>query len=241
MYRAPEILLGSHLYSTPVDIWSIGCIFAELLNSKPLFLGDSEVCHRPDQQPNILLAVLEAHKQSSRLVSSKAGVMIALCVQIGQLYKIFEVLGTPTDSIWAGVTNLPDWQARFPQWPAQDLAQVIHPSSAPLRPGSSCTWAIAAGCARELSIYSLPARRSSLSLPVAKTKSSPLNCFCYHPCTEVVQEALGLHMHILWTNLKTGVCGLQCCSASSHVGAPKISFSNAECDRILPAWIMGCR
>lgn len=42
-YRAPEILLGSKTYSTPVDVWSIGCIFAEMLNHKPLFPGDS-VC-----------------------------------------------------------------------------------------------------------------------------------------------------------------------------------------------------
>jgi len=31
-YRAPEILLGSQLYSTPVDVWSIGCIFAEMVS-----------------------------------------------------------------------------------------------------------------------------------------------------------------------------------------------------------------
>ena len=30
-YRAPEILLGSKFYSTPVDIWSLGCIFAEMV------------------------------------------------------------------------------------------------------------------------------------------------------------------------------------------------------------------
>lgn len=30
-YRAPEILLGSKFYSTAVDIWSIGCIFAEMV------------------------------------------------------------------------------------------------------------------------------------------------------------------------------------------------------------------
>lgn len=42
-YRAPEILLGSHQYSTPVDVWSVGCIFAELVNQKPLFPGDSEI------------------------------------------------------------------------------------------------------------------------------------------------------------------------------------------------------
>ncbi|KAG0238278.1 Cyclin-dependent kinase catalytic subunit, partial [Mortierella sp. GBA43] len=42
-YRAPEILLGSPQYSTPVDIWSIGCIFAEMVMKKPLFPGDSEI------------------------------------------------------------------------------------------------------------------------------------------------------------------------------------------------------
>ncbi|CAL9206768.1 unnamed protein product, partial [Musa hybrid cultivar] len=42
-YRAPEILLGSRHYSTPVDVWSIGCIFAEMVNRRPLFPGDSEI------------------------------------------------------------------------------------------------------------------------------------------------------------------------------------------------------
>ncbi|KAM4600100.1 cyclin-dependent kinase 1 [Fundulus heteroclitus] len=42
-YRAPEVLLGSPRYSTPVDIWSTGTIFAELATKKPLFHGDSEI------------------------------------------------------------------------------------------------------------------------------------------------------------------------------------------------------
>ncbi|KAH9365844.1 hypothetical protein HPB48_012300 [Haemaphysalis longicornis] len=42
-YRAPEILLGSHDYSTPIDIWSIGCIFAEMVGRKALFCGDSKI------------------------------------------------------------------------------------------------------------------------------------------------------------------------------------------------------
>lgn len=42
-YRAPEILLGSVEYSTPVDIWALGCIFCELVTKKPLFTGDSEI------------------------------------------------------------------------------------------------------------------------------------------------------------------------------------------------------
>jgi len=41
-YRAPDVLLGSRRYSTPVDIWSIGCIFAEMCNGRPLFPGTSE-------------------------------------------------------------------------------------------------------------------------------------------------------------------------------------------------------
>ncbi|KAF1315668.1 Cmgc/cdk/cdc2 protein kinase, partial [Globisporangium splendens] len=42
-YRAPEILLGQEIYSPPVDIWSVGVIFAEMLTKKPLFPGDSEI------------------------------------------------------------------------------------------------------------------------------------------------------------------------------------------------------
>lgn len=42
-YRAPEILLGSIEYSTPIDIWSIGVIFVEMVTKMPLFMGDSPI------------------------------------------------------------------------------------------------------------------------------------------------------------------------------------------------------
>lgn len=42
-YRAPELLLGATEYSTAIDMWSIGCIMAELLAKKPLFNGETEV------------------------------------------------------------------------------------------------------------------------------------------------------------------------------------------------------
>ncbi|KAH9501758.1 Cell division protein kinase 1 [Dermatophagoides farinae] len=42
-YRAPEVLLCSQKYSTPVDIWSVACIFAEMITKVPLFHGDSEI------------------------------------------------------------------------------------------------------------------------------------------------------------------------------------------------------
>lgn len=41
-YRAPDVLMGSRNYSTPVDIWSIGCIFAEMVTGKPLFPGQND-------------------------------------------------------------------------------------------------------------------------------------------------------------------------------------------------------
>ncbi|EOA23628.1 hypothetical protein CARUB_v10016824mg, partial [Capsella rubella] len=41
-YRSPELLLGTKVYSTAVDMWSIGCIMAELLSLKPLFRGKSQ-------------------------------------------------------------------------------------------------------------------------------------------------------------------------------------------------------
>nr|AIW39761.1 putative cell division control protein 2-like protein 2 [Saccharum spontaneum] len=85
-YRAPEILLGARHYSTPVDVWSVGCIFAEMVNQKPLFPGDSE---------------------------------------IDELFKIFRILGTPTEETWPGVASLPDYKSTFPKWPSVDLATVV--------------------------------------------------------------------------------------------------------------------
>ena len=85
-YRAPEILLGSKHYSTPVDVWSIGCIFVEMVNQKPLFPGDSE---------------------------------------IDELFKIFRVLGTPTEETWPGVASLPDYKSTFPQWKKEEWATVV--------------------------------------------------------------------------------------------------------------------
>lgn len=85
-YRAPEILLGSTVYGPPVDIWAIGCIFAEMCTRKVLFLGDSE---------------------------------------IDQIFRIFRTLGTPTDEIWPGVTDLPDFQRTFPSWKLRDLGEIL--------------------------------------------------------------------------------------------------------------------
>eukprot|EP00548_Thalassiothrix_antarctica_P007818 CAMPEP_0194134746 /NCGR_PEP_ID=MMETSP0152-20130528/4823_1 /TAXON_ID=1049557 /ORGANISM="Thalassiothrix antarctica, Strain L6-D1" /LENGTH=389 /DNA_ID=CAMNT_0038830619 /DNA_START=357 /DNA_END=1526 /DNA_ORIENTATION=- len=42
-YRAPELLLGANRYSTAVDVWSVGCIFAEMATGMPLFPGRSDI------------------------------------------------------------------------------------------------------------------------------------------------------------------------------------------------------
>ncbi|KAJ3447928.1 cyclin-dependent kinase 11a-related [Anaeramoeba flamelloides] len=42
-YRAPELLLGAKTYGTEIDMWSVGCVFAELLNKEPLFPGNGEL------------------------------------------------------------------------------------------------------------------------------------------------------------------------------------------------------
>jgi len=42
-YRAPELLLGANKYSKAIDMWSLGCIMAELISKEPLFKGKTEV------------------------------------------------------------------------------------------------------------------------------------------------------------------------------------------------------
>lgn len=40
-YRAPELLIGLKTYTKAVDMWSVGCIFAEIIRGKPLWRGSS--------------------------------------------------------------------------------------------------------------------------------------------------------------------------------------------------------
>ncbi|CAI7678579.1 unnamed protein product [Penicillium pancosmium] len=94
-YRSPEILLGARQYSTGVDMWSVGAIFAEMCTRKPLFPGDSE---------------------------------------IDEIFKIFRVLGTPSEEEWPGVTSLPDYKATFPKWqrPNKEIVPTLDDSGCDL-------------------------------------------------------------------------------------------------------------
>lgn len=42
-YRAPELIFGATDYTANIDIWSAGCVLAELLLGQPIFPGDSGV------------------------------------------------------------------------------------------------------------------------------------------------------------------------------------------------------
>ena len=42
-YRSPELLMGTKHYSSAIDIWSVGCIFAELLSRRILFQAQSPI------------------------------------------------------------------------------------------------------------------------------------------------------------------------------------------------------
>ena len=42
--------------------------------------------------------------------------------EIDQLFQIFRVLGTPNENVWPGVSQLPDYNATFPNWSPQNLS-----------------------------------------------------------------------------------------------------------------------
>lgn len=97
-YMAPEILLGSTMYTAAVDIWSVGCIIVEMVLGHPPFKGRSD---------------------------------------LHQLCSIIDVLGTPDESSWPGLSEqLPDWgKLEFKHVDAKDwddvfdMDQIQNPSS----------------------------------------------------------------------------------------------------------------
>lgn len=52
-YRAPELLFGAKAYGEAIDIWAVGCIFAELMLRTPYFPGDTDI----DQLSKIFAAL----------------------------------------------------------------------------------------------------------------------------------------------------------------------------------------
>lgn len=82
-YRAPELLLGSRHYTPAIDMWALGCIFAELLSLRPIFKGE------------------EAKMDSKKTVP----------FQRNQMQKIVDIMGMPTKERWPLLVHMPEYQA----------------------------------------------------------------------------------------------------------------------------------
>lgn len=80
-YRAPELLLGSRHYTPAVDLWAVGCIFAELLSLRPIFKGE------------------EAKMDSKKTVP----------FQRNQMQRIVEIMGMPSKDRWPLLTSMPEF------------------------------------------------------------------------------------------------------------------------------------
>jgi len=65
-YRAPELIFGATDYTCDIDIWSAGCVFAELLLGQPIFPGDSGV----DQLVEIIKVLGTPSKEQIRQMNS---------------------------------------------------------------------------------------------------------------------------------------------------------------------------
>ena len=104
-------------YSMSVDTWSIGCIFAELCCRKPLFPGDSgargvERSPRPRPPPSHTASLRHPRVTPPRRERALAPTRAPSCAaEIDQLFRIFRCLGTPTEDLWPGCTQLPNFQA----------------------------------------------------------------------------------------------------------------------------------
>ncbi len=106
-YRPPDVLFGAKLYTTSIDMWSAGCIFA---GQTFLF----SYCK---------LQVTEGLR-CSELANAGRPLFPGSDVE-DQLKRIFKLLGTPTEETWPSMTQLPDYK-QFPLYhPSMTFAQVV--------------------------------------------------------------------------------------------------------------------
>jgi len=130
-YRAPELMLKMQYYSTPIDMWSVGCIFAEMLRMldsnpvsrkrKALFPGKSSWMMTPPRGTlnNSTGTPSESEEESNHTIRPFAA--------DGQLMSIINVIGTPTPE---EIEKVPDTYARSclrnmaPQ-AAKDLVTIL--------------------------------------------------------------------------------------------------------------------
>lgn len=91
-YRPPDLLLGARHYTPAVDVWSVGCIFGELIANRPMFKGEEA---KPEP----------AGAAGAGGAKKPAG---GVPFQRDQLVKIFEIMGSPTKQRYPSLMSLPD-------------------------------------------------------------------------------------------------------------------------------------
>ncbi|CAJ2664231.1 unnamed protein product [Trifolium pratense] len=94
-YRAPELLLGAKKYSKAIDMWSVGCIMAELLSKEPLFKGKTEI-----EQIDKIFRTLGTPDEKiwpglSKLPGSKANFVKQRCSMLRMKFPAASFIGMP--------------------------------------------------------------------------------------------------------------------------------------------------
>ncbi|KAB1270360.1 Mitogen-activated protein kinase 11 [Camelus dromedarius] len=125
-YRAPEIMLNWMHYNQTVDIWSVGCIMAELLQGKALFPGNDCILgpvreEGSGQCPEVWS--LEPRKSPCLAVGS-----FLSPADIDQLKRIMEVVGTPSPEVLAKISSehARTYIQSLPPMPQKDLRSIFH-------------------------------------------------------------------------------------------------------------------
>lgn len=86
-YRSPELLLGSTNYGVGIDLWSAGCLLAEMFAGRPIMPARTEViCNNGIKfLHSMMLSILYT---------------LHLCYQVEQLHRIFKLCGSPPEEYW---------------------------------------------------------------------------------------------------------------------------------------------
>jgi glycogen synthase kinase 3 beta len=90
-YRAPELIFGATDYSTAIDTWSLGCVFAELLLGQPLFPGESNV----DQLVEIIKVVGTPTRQEIESMNRNYTEFKFPQIKAHPWARVFKSKGTP--------------------------------------------------------------------------------------------------------------------------------------------------
>lgn len=137
-YRPPDLLLGARHYTTAVDVWSVGCIFGELIANRPMFKGEEAKPEPPGGAASgvLLTATTTTNHGSLAQPAAPATAMKKVSgvpFQRDQLTKIFEVMGSPSKARYPSLGALPDAPhlSSLPNFPTNKLWQWYQERSPP--------------------------------------------------------------------------------------------------------------